>query len=270
MRVWHSLLILLASALPAFAGETPWQAMAPGVSARLISSDVLGSDGRTMIALQLDMSAGTKTYWKVPGESGIPTEISPAPRSAAPEIFWPYPKVDRGNGVVDFAYYGPLVLPMAVSGGEGQVLGLTASMGICSDICVPASASFSLPLQFARPDTGQGLRIRQAMADVPLPWTAPGAPIGEVRWNPAGDGLLVSLADNRADPLSLIASAADDGLSFGAPQKSPEPNLVLLPLLGNNTRSGTGPRNISLIFMTAEGPYEVKRRVIVASGAAAQ
>ena len=35
-------------------------------------------------------------------------------------------------------------------------------------------------------------------------------------------------------PLTLIADPLEGGQLFGAPQKSPEPNLVLLPLLGGD------------------------------------
>ena len=71
--------ILALAAAPACAGATAWQELAPGVKLRLVASDTLSADGTTLAALELDMPAGTKTYWRVPGESGIPTELDDRP-----------------------------------------------------------------------------------------------------------------------------------------------------------------------------------------------
>jgi len=265
----RSLLVVLTIAgltAGASAGATPWQQLAPDVSARLISSDVRGADGRTGIALQIDMPQSTKTYWKIPGETGIAPILEVSDGTIEP--LWPYPKVDTKEGFVDFAYYGPLVLPMLLSPGSRNEVRLSITLGICSDICVPASAEFALPLKLDTPDAGQGLRIRQAMADVPLPWTGQPEPIGAVRWSAAENALLVELNPEIADPGSVIAAVENDTLSFGAPQKSREANLVVLPLLGNNIAEGKTPETVSLIFMTARGPYEVQRHVQVTEGTA--
>src|SRR5689334_17951154 len=103
MRV-PALLALTLLTLPAAAAETSWQELSPGVRLRLISSDVLKPDGTTMVALELDMPQNTNTYWRVPGESGIPTEIDTAGSSgiSAHEILWPFPLIETKAGLTDF------------------------------------------------------------------------------------------------------------------------------------------------------------------------
>ena len=92
----------------AFAGATPWQDIAPGAKARLISSDVV-VDGMTLAGLELDMPENTNIYWRIPGETGIPTEMDFTASSglANPTIHWPYPEIDHSRGYLDYAYYGP-------------------------------------------------------------------------------------------------------------------------------------------------------------------
>ena len=51
--------------------------VAPDVRVRLIASEQLRADHTTLAAIEIDMPASTKTYWRVPGETGIPTELEP-------------------------------------------------------------------------------------------------------------------------------------------------------------------------------------------------
>jgi DsbC/DsbD-like thiol-disulfide interchange protein len=263
MRVL-ALLALTLLTLPAMAGETPWQEIAPGVRLRLISSDVLKPDGTTMAALELDMPQGTKTYWRVPGESGIPTELDTAGSNgiAGHELLWPYPLIEVAGGLTDFVYRGPTVLPVALKLDRQHAdLEAAVTMGVCSDVCVPAMASFSLPLDFAKADRGQGLRIAQAVALTPQPWSDPRPLLGPVSWDAAAHAISVAVADPRVDPLSLIADASAAGQLFGAPQKSPDGSAVLLPLLGGADQAALEGKPVSLTFMTEMGPFSLSTTV---------
>ena len=249
---------------PATAGETPWQDIAPGVRLRMISSDVLKPDGTTMVALELDMPQNFNTYWRVPGESGIPTEVDTSGSNGVSghELLWPYPMIETKNGLTDFIYRGPTVLPLELKleGGRGD-LKASVTMGVCSDICVPALASFSLPLDFARPDRGQGLRIAQAVALAPQRWSEPMQPLGPIWLDKAARAIAVSVADPRVDLQSLIADTGAAGQLFGAPQKSPDGSAVLLPLLGGADTAALEGKPVNLTFMTEMGPFSLSTTV---------
>jgi DsbC/DsbD-like thiol-disulfide interchange protein len=261
------LFLLLALLLTGFAnaGETPWQDLAPGVKARLISADSEVGDGTTMIALELDMPPNVKTYWRVPGESGIPLEIDWTGSNGitAKEVVWPYPTTETRDGYRDYVYYGPTVLPIRVMMMAGEAASINASviMGICSDICVPATASFSLTVDPSTPDRGQGLRISQALAYVPKPWDGTDAPIGEVWWDASAHALAIAVAEGQLDPASIIASIDRTDVVFGAPQKSPEPGIVFLPLLGKDGVDGLAGQAVEVIFMTEGKAYQVSRQL---------
>lgn len=262
MRVPAILLIASLSAT-AQAGETAWQELAPGARARLISSDVAAADGTTMIGLELDMPLSSNTYWRVPGETGIPTVLDLAGSSGVSghQMLWPYPAIETSTGYVDFVYRGPVVLPVQLSLDGGPVdLKIAVTMGICSDVCVPVMSSFQLPLSFAAPDRAQGLRIAQAVARTPLEWTGQDNPVPGVAYDAGTDALAVSVS-GEVDPLSLIADAGEGGQLFGAPQKSPDGNLVLLPLLGGDQGRNVEGTPVRLTFMTEMGPFSVERRI---------
>ena len=257
----HRLLAIIAVTLitgPAFAAATDWQAIAPGARARLISSDTL-VDGTTLAGLELDMPANTNTYWRIPGETGIPTEIdfSASSGTAQPTIHWPYPQIDRSRGYLDYTYYGPVVLPFELEADEsGGVLNVTVSLGVCSDICVPATAQLSLPLHFTAPDAGQTIRLEQAMAETPILWDQPGRPFGSVE---AGlDGSLHLLSpDPSIDPDSIIADVGDPSVLFETPQKSPDGAIWTLKPLGGGEHKGLEGSPVQLLFETPNGPYAV-------------
>ncbi len=245
-------------AAPAFAAATDWQEIAPGVKARLISSDTL-VDGVTLAGLELDMPAGTNTYWRTPGETGIPTEFDFSASSGVvdPMVHWPYPQIDRSRGYMDYAYYGPVVLPFEFGAEAGPaVLDVAVTLGICSDICVPATAKLTLPLDFATPDAAQAIRLDQAMATTPILWDQPGKPFGSVE---AGlDGSLHLLSPNAAiDPQSVIAALDDPAILFEAPQKSPDGALWTLRPLGGADEKELEGSSVQLTFETPEGPYAV-------------
>jgi len=261
MRITSALIILTLLTSAATAAATDWQEVAPETRMRLVSSDRLEA-GAILVGIEVDMPAGHKTYWRIPGETGVPTSIQDLGSAGfgAPTILWPHPQVHQTEGYLDFVYSGPTVLPMQVEGTGGE-LALRVTMGICSDICVPVQASFRLSVDPARPDAGQALRLRQAMANVPV--TPPDdTMIGSVTL--AGEQLLVPLGTPDIDPHTVIAAGAGSDLLFGAPQKSPDNNLVILPLLGGNGQSLVG-QTIQISFMTPAGPFVVER-VVSAGG----
>jgi DsbC/DsbD-like thiol-disulfide interchange protein len=267
MRFPAALALCLLVVAPAGAAETAWQEVAPGVRARLISTDVVKS-GKTVIGLELDMPQNTKTYWRIPGETGIATELdfTGSAGIAGGTILWPYPTVDHAGGYLDYVYFGPTVLPIELAvDATAPLVNVAATLGVCSDICIPAMVSFSLPLDFAKPDAGQGVRLSQAMAGVPIDWEQTGDAIARIAVAASDPGLTITLSDPAVDPVSFIADTGDPSILFGTPQKSPDGHSVFLPLLGDGDAAALGGQPIRITFMTAMGPYEIQRQVEAAS-----
>jgi len=244
---------------PALAGATAWQEISPGVKARLISSDAM-TNGTTLAGLELDMPQTTNTYWRIPGESGIPTEFDFAGSSgiADPIVHWPFPEIANAAGYQDYVYRGPVVFPIALKS-NGGTLDVAVTLGVCSDVCVPARASFSLPVGGGKADPAQSIRLDQAEATTPIPWDRAGDPVGAV--SEASDGLVLANLDASIDPRTLIADVGDPSILFETPQKSPEGSLWTLKLLGGARGTKLEGRSVQLTFMTPNGPYVVSRKV---------
>lgn len=272
MRILTCLSLVLSAALvPAHGAETAWQELAPGVNIRLISAGATDADGTGLFALEIDMPEDTRTYWRVPGETGLPTELSFSGSQglAHHEQLWPLPAREVISGYTDYVYAGHTILPIRVDveSATGQVQ-LDATLGICSDICVPAQASLSLPASDSHPDPANALRIRQALADVPIAWEDGPEPIGAIELAPDGQAVLVEVDQAIVDPDSLILAGDLDDPLFGAPQKSPQADLVLLPIIGKTDNSDLDGMTVELSFMTSMGAYAVSRTIEVGADGA--
>jgi DsbC/DsbD-like thiol-disulfide interchange protein len=257
-----ALILVTLMASSALAGASDWQEIAPGVKLRLISSDRIDG-GVTLAGLEIEMPETTNTYWRIPGETGIPTEFdfSASTGAIAPVVHWPYPQIDRSRGYLDYAYYGPTVLPFELEADEaGAVLDVAIVMGICEEICIPVSTRLTLPLSFASEDAAQAIRLDQALSETPFLWDQPGEPFATVE---AGlDGSLhIYGADPSIDPASVIVDVGDPAILFESPQKSPERDLWTLKPLGGAGKKGLEGGSVQLTFLTPNGPYAVTRPI---------
>jgi DsbC/DsbD-like thiol-disulfide interchange protein len=259
-----SALLVLALTVPAVGGETPWQEVAPDVSMRLITSDAMTEANSTWVALEIDMPQDTKTYWRVPGESGIPiqADFTHSRGVSGHTIAWPFPDRETDRGYLDHTYYGHVVLPieLEIEGDNGQ-LDAEITLGICSEICVPVTARFSHELEFSAPDTAQQLRIRQSLAHVPIAWDGENDPFGTVHYDPVGNTVTVEHLDDDIAPDDLIVEIAGTHTLFGVPKNGRADGTLDVPMLGRNRLGDLEGHRVQLTFMTDDGPYELFRVV---------
>ncbi|TCA24467.1 cytochrome C biogenesis protein [Rhizobium leguminosarum bv. viciae] len=128
--------------------------------------------GKIRAALQIEPKPGWITYWKEPGNSGIPPQITITPESGVSldAIAYPVPKHFFKGGIEDIAYDAPVTLPLSLTAaGKGPVaIDASAFIGICKDICIPFQANFQLKLGPAMQSHPQEEAILQA-ADASLP-----------------------------------------------------------------------------------------------------
>lgn len=106
-------------------------------------------------AFHITLAPGWKTYWRAPGDGGLPTHINwkGSENLEQAMLVWPRPKVFRAFGLRSIGYTDELVLPVAVraKGAGDVVLKAQLSFGICEEICLPVTAELTSIL----PATGQ-------------------------------------------------------------------------------------------------------------------
>ncbi|WP_081725721.1 protein-disulfide reductase DsbD domain-containing protein [Martelella sp. AD-3] len=142
---------LAGTARMSFAAATPW-AEDTGGRMRVILTPPT-DDGTIEAALQIEPDPGFITYWREPGESGIPPQITVTGTGPArlEAIEYPVPKRLKIADVTDMGYDGPVTFPLTLKVAPGPLpsLTVTAFVGLCKDICIPFQASFDIPARAA-------------------------------------------------------------------------------------------------------------------------
>lgn len=145
------------------------------VTARIISAQDGVPPGAETLSAGLDLALvdGWKTYWRSPGEVGIPPQVdwSRSENVADIEMQWPAPERFTAFGIENFGYSGAVVLPLKITlkePGKPVLLAGEVKLLVCSDVCVPQSFELVLPLpQGAAIDSTSAGRISTFLARVP-------------------------------------------------------------------------------------------------------
>lgn len=138
-----------------------------GYQARLIKGSA-SEDGTLMAALEIALEDGWKTYWRVPGENGIPPVFDFASSSnvGSIDILWPRPTIFRDSNGLSIGYKERLILPFTIKPEQADAavdLKLYAFFGVCAEICVPVDASLSLTF-----NKSDGVNNEQRLIDTAL------------------------------------------------------------------------------------------------------
>ena len=154
---------VIAGLAAAFAIAAPACAASPlpladPVAARLVPEAGAAVPGGTLwVDLHLDIAPGWHTYWRNPGDSGLPTEIAwelPAGFSAG-EAAWPAPERFVLGTIGNYGYHGsadllvPIAAPADLKPGGTVHLAAHATWLVCSEICIPGEAKLALDLPIA-------------------------------------------------------------------------------------------------------------------------
>ncbi|MGY4831374.1 protein-disulfide reductase DsbD family protein [Sphaerotilaceae bacterium SBD11-9] len=161
---------------PLFAQAQPAVVSTEHVRAELVAHAPQGiAPGRDVrLGLLLQHEAHWHTYWKNPGDSGLPTRLSwqlPAGVSAG-EIEWPTPQQLPLGPLMNHGYEGQVLLPVTLtlpSGFSAAALDvkLRAEWLVCKDVCIPETGEFSLRLPTTASTAMHGALFEEARARVP-------------------------------------------------------------------------------------------------------
>jgi DsbC/DsbD-like thiol-disulfide interchange protein len=126
---------------------SPWQR--DGHSAvRLLAGSRSGAVLLGGIAFQLQ--PGWKTYWRSPGDSGVPPrfDFTKSDNIEAVTVLWPAPmRFDDGAGGVSLGYHDQIVLPLRIvpkSADKPVTLRAEVNYAVCEKLCIPVEANVEL------------------------------------------------------------------------------------------------------------------------------
>ena len=133
------------------------------------------SAGQTLwLGLKIEHLPHWHTYWRNPGDSGLPTQLQFELPSGfvAGEIAWPTPKVLPVGPLVNYGYEGNLLLAVPVSvpanwRGEQLSVKLRADWLICKDVCIPEGGDFAVLVPSRAATAANVALFEQAASRVP-------------------------------------------------------------------------------------------------------
>ncbi|MCM0608558.1 MAG: thioredoxin family protein [Ideonella sp. WA131b] len=173
-----ALAALALVALAPAAATSPRSAVVttPQVRAELVAHAPEGlQPGRpAWLGLKIEHKEHWHTYWKNPGDSGLPTTLAwtlPA-GAAAGDIDWPTPQRLPIGPLMNFGYEGRLLLPVSLSvpaglQGDSLTVKLAAEWLVCKDVCIPESGEFTLQLPVNAATAGHAALFEAARAARP-------------------------------------------------------------------------------------------------------
>jgi DsbC/DsbD-like thiol-disulfide interchange protein len=209
--------------------SSPWQRDAHS-AVRLLAGSRSGAVLLGGIAIQLE--PGWKTYWRTPGDSGVPPrfDFSKSENVDAVTVLWPAPmKFDDGAGGSSLGYKQQVVLPLRiVAKNADKPLTLRANINyaVCEKLCIPVETN--VELAFASVASTEDGALSSALDTVPKP-----ANIGDP--NP------VTIRDVKRSGKStvLVDVAAPEGKDVSLFVEGPTPDWALpVPKLEPNSLPG--------------------------------
>jgi len=163
-----------ADAVPGQAASaTPWAA-STNSRVRLVAGRVGEEAGLARVSgVQLRMDPGWKTYWRNPGDSGVPPEFdwTGSKNLKSAEVLYPAPRRFDDAGGIAVGYGDDVLFPVKLTPereGEPIELKVAFTYGLCKDLCIPNEVKLSLDLP-AEGEKGEALLLEEALAQVPKP-----------------------------------------------------------------------------------------------------
>ncbi len=196
------------------------------VDARLIASaNGVGTLETIPAGLHIRLPDGWKTYWRSPGEAGLPPVVdwTGSANTADVRFDWPAPHRFTLFGIDTFGYAEEVVFPLAVTPRQtGEAVSLTGRLDllVCSDICIPAQfdLGLELPATSATADARSANLIDRFAAIVPEDGAAFGLAVGQVTAEDTpSERLFVEATAREPFVTPDVFVEAGDGFSFSAP-----------------------------------------------------
>lgn len=226
--------LLVCLTLALFGARSAVAQGVPGVAQVSLIPGWRQSDGTHIAAVSVRLAPGWHTYWRVPGEAGIPPQFDwRGSRNLKSVRFeWPRPVVFETAGIPTIGYADEMVLPMILTpirSDEPIMLDVGMFFGVCEDICIPADARLAGLLAPDALPEGRA-RIEAALAD--RPETAADAGVTRATCTlaprPRGYDVVTEITfRERAAPAEMVAiEVADPELWVGSARSRANGNTV--------------------------------------------
>ena len=199
------------------AGKSPWSEDVRS-AVRLVSGANNNGDAHLRAGIEIKMQPGWKTYWRYPGDSGVPPhfDFSGSENLKTATVLYPAPHLFTDETGQSLGYKDRIIFPLVISPqqpGKPVRLRLKADYAVCEKLCVPAEGRAELTLTPG--DSSQDSALAAAEARVPKQVTA------------AQLGLTVRRTNNGTKPLVAVDLGAPAGNPIDLFVEGPTPQWAL-------------------------------------------
>lgn len=218
-------MFLFLLAFPALAAETAWQDN-DRVAVRIISATQNVAEDTLTLGLDVQLKGNWHSYWRSPGQSGLPPQIDwqGSQNVQSIDILYPWPERKTILGIENFLYEKAVVYPLMLqvnNSAEPVQLHLKLALLTCAEICVPNDFVFQLTLPAGPPaESAHAPTLKNALARVPPTEnnTAIDLDITRASLSPSLPGLVLAVAGKNIPPTLQALVETPLALSFNPAQ----------------------------------------------------
>ena len=245
------LLVSTALACPALASSSDWYQVEGG-NVRLVTTGAADANGVIAGVLEIDLKPGWKTYWRDPGDAGVPPTLDASASSniASAELSFPAPQRFNDGFAIWAGYKEPVGIPVAFALTDARqpaTIEAKVFLGICETICIPVQATFTVD-PASDPDNADDAAVVKAALDA-LP--GPEQPdFGATLLKGGKDEVLVEAAFAGEPGAVDFFLAGDGGYQFGPPERRTEGERLMfsVPILDRPEQNpSTGALHYTLV-----------------------
>ncbi len=256
-------LAVMASATVARAADASAWADDSRSSLRLIAGANKGSEPKLRAGVEIKLQPGWKTYWRYPGDSGVPPrfDFAGSDNVLRAKVLYPAPHLftdETGNAL---GYKTNVVFPVQVTPkqvGKPVTLRLKLDYAVCEKLCIPAEGRAELT--FGAGDGANDAALMAAEARVPQPATAAEAKLTARRVTNAAKPLVdVSVVTDKAIAVFVEGPSAEWALPIPVPAQGAPAGVRHFGFELDGLPPGVDPKSpFELTFTVIEGDRAIE------------
>jgi DsbC/DsbD-like thiol-disulfide interchange protein len=225
-----------------------------------------GADGPMQTAgLEIKLDPGFKTYWRAPGDAGVPPDFdwSGSSNIAKIDIAWPVPHRFPDGGGSSIGYKDRVVLPLTIAAREvGNPISLKLHLryAVCERLCIPAEAELVFDLPLETTSEARAL-VSEARKKVPVVLPKDAAPqpvsVSAAQFEASPASLAVKIVTMPGARVEDVFAEGSDGWLFGAAKVTSGIGGMTATLpIDDRPKNVSGPVPVTLTLVSDQGAVE--------------
>lgn len=237
---------------------------------RLIGAAAQQADGAPVLraGVEIKLEQGWKTYWRYPGDAGVPPvfDFAASENVKSATILWPAPVRFEDGGGMSIGYKSSVIFPLRIvpqDAAKPVRLRLNLDYAVCQTLCIPAKGKADLVLTGKAGTQERALRDAEARVPKQRPVGDAGAPSVRKVWrdnSSAKPRVVVEVAAPASAEVDLFAEGptADWALPLPAPVQGGAAGTKRFAFELDGLPSGAKPEGASIRFTATAGSDAVE------------